>query len=34
VIEKVQEGMRRAVTHGTLSNEETVGFQNLNIPPQ
>lgn len=31
VIEKVQEGMRRAVTHGTLSNEETVGFQNLNI---
>jgi penicillin-binding protein 2 len=31
VIEKVQEGMRRAVTHGTLSNEESVGFQNLDI---
>jgi penicillin-binding protein 2 len=29
VIEKVQEGMRRAVTHGTLSNPETVGFDRL-----
>ncbi len=31
VIEKVQEGMRRAVTHGTLSIEQ-VGFQNVDIP--
>lgn len=29
VIQKVQEGMRRAVTHGTLSNPETVGFDQL-----
>jgi penicillin-binding protein 2 len=32
VIEKVQEGMRRAVTHGTLADEDSVGFQNLDIP--
>ncbi len=31
VVEKVQEGMRRAVTHGTLSIEQ-VGFQNVDIP--
>ncbi|RME07370.1 MAG: penicillin-binding protein 2 [Anaerolineae bacterium] len=31
VIEMVQQGMRRAVTHGTLSID-AVGFQNVNIP--
>ena len=31
VVEKVQEGMRLAVTHGTLSNNDTVGFGGLEI---
>lgn len=32
VLEKVREGMRLAVTEGTLSNETSVGFQQVDIP--
>jgi penicillin-binding protein 2 len=31
VVEKVQEGMRLAVTDGTLSNDATVGFGGLEV---
>lgn len=32
VMDKVREGMRLAVTEGTLSNEVSIGFQQLDIP--